>query len=532
MNKILKTALALTLTAVLAAGLALTAFALPINSGMEDNYFYNENDEAVAAPLAYRPVLVKSAYDLGLDTNFSPQDMFVHEDNLYILDSTGNRILVLDRNYSLVKTINRLYDTADYTVPDIDATTYNEDGTTSTDATLARADKYSFNDPRGLFIDDDGLIYVADYGNRRIVVCDTDGNCHQVYQSVRISYLGSSFIFRPLKVVLDNTGFLNVIAYGVNSGLVRMSADDGTFDSFFGRPEAGETDADWITDFAEEISGTTTVASSVAAEYVNVTIDGQGFIYVTAYPSDTNGAKPLKKLSADGSDVLYHADEEEFTVGDLDTEEYPQIIDVAINEEADTYTVLDARTCRFFTYNSEGVLLYIGGGVGRQYGRLRSPTSIVCWDDQVIVCDNSNKCFTVYEFTDYAQTINQAMADYNARDYDAAVESWQNVARYNSNMFLAYKTLGDIDLLLGQSYDDDDPLKFQHISRALEYFKLAQDKDGYSSAYAELRDILLSRHFTLIFGTIIIFAVGIYVLVKVRKYRAKRREEQRRAGLV
>ena len=260
MNKILKTALALTLTAVLAAGLALTAFALPINSGMEDNYFYNENDEAVAAPLAYRPVLVKSAYDLGLDTNFSPQDMFVHEDNLYILDSTGNRILVLDRNYSLVKTINRLYDTADYTVPDIDATTYNEDGTTSTDATLARADKYSFNDPRGLFIDDDGLIYVADYGNRRIVVCDTDGNCHQVYQSVRISYLGSSFIFRPLKVVLDNTGFLNVIAYGVNSGLVRMSADDGTFDSFFGRPEAGETDADWITDFAEEISGTTTVA--------------------------------------------------------------------------------------------------------------------------------------------------------------------------------------------------------------------------------------------------------------------------------
>ena len=124
------------------------------------------------------------------------------------------------------------------------------------------------------------------------------------------------------------------------------------------------------------------------------------------------------------------------------------------------------------------------------------------------------------------------MADYNARDYDAAVESWQNVARYNSNMFLAYKTLGDIDLLLGQSYDDDDPLKFQHISRALEYFKLAQDKDGYSSAYAELRDILLSRHFTLIFGTIIIFAVGICVLVKVRKYRAKRREEQRRAGLV
>ena len=94
MNKILKTALALTLTAVLAAGLALTAFALPINSGMEDNYFYNENDEAVAAPLAYRPVLVKSAYDLGLDTNFSPQDMFVHEDNLYILDSTGNRILL------------------------------------------------------------------------------------------------------------------------------------------------------------------------------------------------------------------------------------------------------------------------------------------------------------------------------------------------------------------------------------------------------------------------------------------------------
>lgn len=532
MKKFFKVTLAFFLAAVTVLGLGSAAFALPINSGIEDNYFYNRDGDAVAAPLAYRPVIVKSAYDLGLDTKFSPEDMFIHGDYLYILDSEGARILVLDRNYSLVKTINKIYDTSDYSVPDIDATTYNEDGSTSVDATLAKADKYSFNDPQGMYIDEDGLIYVADYGNRRIVVCDIDGNCYNVYQSLRISYLGSSFIFRPMKLVIDNTGFLNVIAYGVNSGLVRMNVEEGTFDSFFGRPDAGKSEADWISEFADELSGTTSVASSVAAEYVNVTIDEQGFIYVTAYPSDTNGAVPLKKLSADGTDVLYHADEDNFTVGDPDAEEYPQIIDVAVNEEADTYTVLDARSCRFFTYNSDGLLLYIGGGSGKQYGRLRSPSSIVCWDDQVIVSDPSNKCFTVYEFTDYAKTINQAMADYSVRDYTSAIENWETVAKYNSNMYLAYKTLGDIELLMGQSIDDEDPLKYQYMSRALEYFVLAQDKDGYSSAYAEIRDILLSRHFVLIFCTVIIFAVGIYVLKKVQTYRKRRMEEKRRAGLV
>ena len=79
--------------------------------------------------------------------------------------------------------------------------------------------------------------------------------------------------------------------------------------------------------------------------------------------------------------------------------------------------------------------------------------------------------------------------------------------------------------------DDNDPKKIQYMQSALDYFTNADNPSGYSSAYAELRDVQMSKYFTLLFGTVIVVGVGLFVMVQVRKAMRNKAERKRRLGL-
>lgn len=528
--------LSLMLATLMVLSLSLSAFALPINSSVVDGYTYNKQGQTVPAPAAYRTVAVKGGRDFNISTSFEPIDMCVQGNNLYILDRASNRVVVLDSTFHAIKVINKIVDTPDYEVPDIDYISYNEDGTTTEDPKLKKADKYSFNRPQGIYVDENGKIFVADTDNRRIVVMDIEGNCSRVYQSVRVSVLGNDFVFKPLKVLVDNTGFINVTAYGVNKGLMRLNTD-GSFDSFFAQPTVKGEGVDIIGNFASEISGLTADIKQAAYEYSSLARDSAGFIYVTAFEDEDAASIELQKLNSAGKNVLTQSDFiTEHGFGDVQkllatqtTES--RMVDVALNEEAGTYTLLDAASARFFTYSDSGMLLFVGGGEGSQFGRLAVPASIVAWGDYLIVGDTTSRTITVYEQTDYAKSINRAFESYKKRDYETAAECWKTVSQYNSLMYLSFQSLGNIDLITGRDLEDDDPMKIQHFTRALRYFTAAQDPSGYSDAYGELRDAQISKYFNLLFGTVILVGVGMFVSAQVRKVRQRKAERKRRLGV-
>ena len=526
-----KILLSLTLAVLTVLSLSLSAFALPINSGVTDGYTYSKYGWTMPAPVAYRTVAVKGGVDLGISTAFEPIDLCVHGDNLYILDRKGNRVVVLDSTFHAIKVISKIVDTPDYEVPAIDYISYNEDGTTSEDAKLKKADKYSFNRPQGIYVDDAGKIYVADTDNRRIVVMDMEGNCSRVYQSVRVSVLGNTFVFKPLKILVDNTGFINVTAYGVNKGLMRLNTD-GSFDSFFAQPTVKDGGVDLIGNFASEISGLTADVKQASYEYSSLVRDSAGFIYVTAFEDSDSAAIELQKLNSAGKNVLTKSEFiTENGFGDVYQDSESRMVDVALNEDAGTYTLLDAASARFYTYSESGILLFVGGGEGSQYGRLVAPASIAAWGDYLIVGDTTSCTITVYEQTDYAKSINQAFASYKKRDYETAADCWKTVSQYNSLLYLSFQSLGNIDLITGRDLADDDPMKVQYFTRALRYFTTAQDPSGYSDAYGELRDAQVSKYFNLLFGTVSVVGVGLFVLTQVRKARQKKAERKRRLGV-
>ena len=67
-----------------------------------------------------------------------------------------------------------------------------------------------------------------------------------------------------------------------------------------------------------------------------------------------------------------------------------RIIDVVVREKG-IYSVIDSTRGRIFTYDHEGNLLYIFGGIGSQEGTFDTPTAIDTIGDEIIVLDGSKK---------------------------------------------------------------------------------------------------------------------------------------------
>lgn len=531
-RKLIKIALTFSLLVCLVLSLMVPSSALPINN-VTDNYFYNLEYQAVDAPLAFTTEKVISLSNLlGSSTSttntFRPSDVFFRNGLLYILDRNGNRIYILDEQYQVVSVVERL--SGDIPPLAIVQTSSGEEGEEggSSGSSGGRSNT-SFASPEGIYVTEDERIFVADTENQRIVVCDRNGLVSKVYQSIRVSVLGENYVFKPTKIVVDNTGDLQIIASGINRGIMQVDSD-GNFRAFFGTPSVIVSlwERIWRAIATEQQQAS--LNKFVPTEYSNLTVDSRGFIYPTTSAlgetavmqlsrwSKTSNYAPVKKLTADGTDVLRRKGLAA-PMGDLlwaDYDVYPLIVDVAVDSDSGRYTLLDQRTGRFFTYDNDGNLLYMGGGSGTQAGKFSNACGLAINGDYYYVADSNNKTVTVFKATDYVHAINQATEATANGLWEESIPLWNEVLNYNSNMFIAYIGLGKAEMRIGMTILDDD-LALEHYARAVDYLSHAGEKENYSMAYAALRTDQLEENFTLIVVTAIVLIVGIMALVTWRK---------------
>ena len=425
-----------------------------------DSYLYGENDDIYPATPAATPGDTFDGSAFNTTPLKGPQDLFCDTNGyLYIADTGNNRILKIDKNYSLVHEYKSFIKNG------------AEDG---------------FDTPSGLYVDKDGNLLIADTGKQRLVKLNSNGEFICEYGIPTSTLLPSDFEYKPIKVTCDSAGRIFVASRGFNYGLLELDRN-GEFVQMLGASEVPYTLSQVIWRFFSTKEQRDRMEAFVPAEYNNISIDSEDFIFATTGTAAETADKstPVRKINAKGADILKR---EGKPVGDLETTQIgsikgqSMIVDVA-NLDNGIYAILDQRRGRVFVYNQNGNLLFMFGGLGQVYGTLDSPSSLVFYNDNFLILDSGKNAIITYTLTDYGRLFFEAEKYKEEDNFEAEKKTWESILSLNENNPLVLTEMGKIYY------------KQRDMKSALKCFEMANDKVNYSRAYQFYRREVINEHF-------------------------------------
>ncbi len=490
--------------------------ALPVSaSAPYQTYTYSINGTALYSPDAYIPAKTIDSTYMGLSKAISnPSDIEVDDEmNVYIADTGNNRIVVLDRYYKLKFTISSFI---------------NSQGI---------EDKLSA--PQGVFITSpkdvgtvhyEGKIYVCDTNNNRIVTFDRQGNFLDVIPEPESELFDEGSVYKPVALAVDQYDRLYVVSSTTYQGIIVMT-DEGQFTGFVGAQMVvmSAWDAIWRRFQTDEQRAQS--ETSVSTEFNNIALFGD-FIYVTTSTIDeskvqsaiTSKSKsgdyaPVKMLNASGEEIMrrngFYPPSGEIDISKTNVSDtisgVSTVVDVATGPEK-TWSIIDSKRSKVFTYDYDGNLLFAFGDEGSQLGNIKkdSLVGIVYQDDNMLLLDKNSKSFTVFERTEYGDILANALMNQNERRYDKAIDDWMEILKRNSNFDTAYIGIGNA------------LYRSNNLEEALEYYESAYDTDNYSIAYKDLRKEWMSKFILLIPVVIVVLCVAWSKFLKYAKKVNKR----------
>ncbi len=494
----------ISIVALLLAVLMLMATPVAASSAYQ-TYTYSINGNPLYSPDAYSAFMSVGVADMGLDEKgmSAPADLVTDaNDNVYIADSGNNRIIILDRYYQ-----NPRYISTFINAQGID------DG---------------LSGPQGLYVTED-RIWVCDTGKSRIVVFDLDGNFIKVLDEPKSALFDQNSVYKPVAIAVDDWNRLYVISSTTYQGVIVLT-EDGEFVKFIGAQAVTISlwQIIWRRFQTEEQRKKT--QSYIPVEFNNITYtpgsdEGNGYLYVTTAGIDESTVSsqirgktkdgtylPVKMLNSAGSENMRRngfwppAGEIDYSTLSKDTYSGPsRIIDVACGPE-ETWSIIDEKRSKVYTYDFNGNLLFAFGDKGSMLGSISNIEAITYQGDTMLILDKSNNCIVVYERTEYGDMLIEAIAAENSLDYNYAIQCWRAVLQHNSNFDAAYVGIGNALYRSGE------------YEASLEYFETAYDTANWSNSYREVRKEWMADYFLLL---ILIIVVVLVAVIKIFGFAAK-----------
>ncbi len=452
--------------------------------GTGKSYVYNHNQVAQEIPDPYA-IETTIGYDLGMIT---PVDMVIRNEHLFILD-TGHeadamdghttRLLVLDKNYNKVR--------EDYF--------YNLDGT-----------PFAFQEPRGLWIDEDGMIYVTDRSAHFLYIFDEKGVVSELLPkpvSPMIQYENDAYL--PTKVLTDHLGIIYVRVENDYRGFIMMEKD-GTFLGYFGSNEVVRTAEAIMLQFWKRFMTQAMldkIEQLLPMEYANFCIDNEGSFIYGVRGSTEDMTELIRKINCKGKNVLDYqnafGDVGLTRVGGQNRKTNFNAITV---DDNGFISVFDATWQRIFQYTPEGNLMYVFGGKGSQEGTFNRGADIEAWGDRLLILDEVYATVTVMRPTTFGQNVRQGEIYYSEGNYAASLEPFQAVVTECMNYEFGYQGIGKAYYMQ------------RDYTAAMDMFYLAHDQEDYSMAFKMYRGELMRAATVPMVVAVIVIAV-IWLAVKI-----------------
>ncbi len=434
---------------------------------------------------------------------------FTDNGDIYIADTGNNRIIKVDINFNLLacyKTFNGSTLGGEILVDE------------SGNEYVASADDFKhLKSPYGVFVDNEGVMYIADRDNQRIIKCveETKTSAKILKEFVRPeTELYDTQSFYCTKVLVDAAKNVYVICPAVNKGAI-MFSDSGSFVGYYGANRV-EVTAEVIRNrIWRKIASEQQLASltkSTPVEYANFDIDKEGFIYTVTEVANAS-TDAVKKMNPAGYNILEKtADNNAF--GDQVSITYngttyaTRLTDIAVSDD-NFINILDYTSGRIFQYDERcNQLLIFGFDQEEQRGGFNNPNAIDTYGDNIYVLDGRNNDITVFSLTEFGRYVHEAIALHNKGLYEEAYDIWQEVLKRDGSFYMGL--VGTTKAL----YNQND------YKGAMKYARLAFYAGEYDRAFEANRQDTLRKNFTL-YVVLILILVVILIVIRVLKKRGK-----------
>lgn len=349
------------------------------------------------------------------------------------------------------------------------------------------------SNPTGVYVASDHLIYVADYGLKQIVVFNAEGQLIKQFGRPEEPIYGAKNSFVPKKVAVDKRGNIYVISEGSINGVVQLN-NDGHFLGYVGANKANVSVKMLIQRFIFTEGQKEQLFKTTPPSPTSTVLDHQGLLYTVTNGIQSGG---IQKLNIIGDNILT-----------TNAWTSPMLIDIDVDAGGNIYTLDSIGTIA--VYDSFGNVLFIFGGKDTAYERagfLENAVAIDVVDSGEIlyVADKDRNVISRYRITPFATKVFEGVAQYKEGYYVQSEGVWKEILQMNSFFILSYKALAE-------SYFK------QNLNRqALDSFKMAEDRDGYSNAFWKIRNDWLQQNINLVIYYVIAFSMMGYIMRKLHR---------------
>lgn len=347
--------------------------------------------------------------------------------------------------------------------------------------------KKTLKSPNGVFVANNLDVYVADENGRTVVVYNQDGEVIREIERPTHPLFGEGSPYKPTKLVLDKRGNLYIASTGSTNGIIQISPS-GDFLGYYG---ANQSTVSFLTAIKKAIFSQeqlATMAGIVPTSVKNLTIDEKGMVYTVSQSNDTS---TLRRLNVAGKDTL--------------TPDwwYEMNTAVAVNSSGSIFTA--NANGYLMEYTAEGDTLFIFGAFDygdQRVGTFKSVTGLVADDDYTLyVLDEILGSIQVLRPTEFTDLVHSAFHLFQEGKYAESKEPWTEVLRMNSLFTYASTGLGEALYREG------------NFEEALEAYRNGGSLQGYSDAFWELRSDWLHKNL----ATILMAVVAVVIVWKIVK---------------
>lgn len=436
-------------------------------------YTISTSDKWIRTQDAYLPGNIYLR-EVGLT---QPEDIFIKSGLMYIADAGNRRIVV-------------------YEIKTGEYRSFGED---------------ILQMPTGIFVTDNGDIYVADQSAPAVYIFNNAGVLKKTIGRPTGNLFSDLSDYTPKNVVVTKEGSIYVCSANAYEGLLQFSSD-GEFEGYFGANRKYLTFKETVEDLLYNDKMRQDSLMRRPRTVYNLDISDRNFVYTatqtgeynteydTFYPKEENC---IKQYNLAGVNILskdkFMNDAWNFT-------------DVAAGKYGNVFGV--TQTGLIYEYDSQGEVIFSFGGrvaSGDRNGLFTYATAIETDDDGLIYVLDKEKGFVeVFYPTDFAIKTHQAIYDLENGDYEASEESWAYVLNMNAMAKNAQRGYGRVMFHRGE------------LDEAMKHFKLAGDKEYYSEAFWQVRDNWLNKNMIYFLILLILFVVYVIVSSFLKRKKPKK----------